>query len=356
MCGDAQPGGPAGHRGPGRRDHAVPVAVGLDHGHHLAAGHPGPQHVDVAADRAEVDEGLGVQVLAGARALAGPGLAGRGMLTRTGPRGTRRAGRGPRRPPRSALPPGRWLARPPPRRRRWPRGRPGPAGRHAVQEGGRGGGIGRAEALGQQRAGQAGQHVAGPGRGQPGRPGGVDPDRVGPGRVRGEQITVVEPLSRTVTPRTGGRPRVGQPLGLDVGPVGAGQPGQLAGVRGDQRGRRPRQQVAVLGQDRQPVGVDQDREVGARTAASSSADVLAGAHARAGHPGLDPAGRRQEAAAVVSCQRLPPLRMRGLGRHGDHGLGPRLPDQAPRRGRTATGPCRPRRASPRRWTSRAAPV
>ena len=60
QVGDAQPAGPAGQRGPGGRDHAVAVPVGLHRGHHLAAAYQVAQRGDVAGDRAEVDEGLPV--------------------------------------------------------------------------------------------------------------------------------------------------------------------------------------------------------------------------------------------------------------------------------------------------------
>ena len=58
QVGGAEPGRAAGQRGPRRRDHAVPVPVRLDHGHHLAAADPLAQGRDVAGDRAEVDAGL----------------------------------------------------------------------------------------------------------------------------------------------------------------------------------------------------------------------------------------------------------------------------------------------------------
>ena len=124
------------------------------------------------------------------------------MLTRTGPRGSRRAGRGPRRPPRSALPPGRWLARPPPRRRRWPRGLA--AARRAATP------CRKAAAVAASGGVRPWASSA------PARPESTSPDpavasqgvpveltRSGwaQGESGGEQITVVEPLSRTVTPR-----------------------------------------------------------------------------------------------------------------------------------------------------------
>ena len=55
---DAEPARPAGQRGPGGREHAVPVAVGLDHGHHPGRGRR-REPADVVPDRVEVDDRLG---------------------------------------------------------------------------------------------------------------------------------------------------------------------------------------------------------------------------------------------------------------------------------------------------------
>ena len=60
QVGGAEPARAAGQRGPGRGDHAVPVPVRLDHGHHLAAADMLPQRRDVAADRGQVDDRLPV--------------------------------------------------------------------------------------------------------------------------------------------------------------------------------------------------------------------------------------------------------------------------------------------------------
>ena len=110
QVGDAQPAGPAGQRGPGGRDHAVAVPVGLHHGHHLAAAHQLAQRGDVAGDRAEVDESLPVHAVTGSGTR--PAAPGPGPRPRSGPGPARRVRRSPG-PPRPAARPGR-AGRPPP--------------------------------------------------------------------------------------------------------------------------------------------------------------------------------------------------------------------------------------------------
>ena len=56
---DAEPGGAAGQSRPGARQQPVPVAVRLDHCHHLGGGGVPGQRGDVRADGGEVDHCLG---------------------------------------------------------------------------------------------------------------------------------------------------------------------------------------------------------------------------------------------------------------------------------------------------------
>ena len=117
--------------------------------------------------------------------------------------------------------------------------------------------LGGRQSRRQQRADHPGQHVAGPGGGRPGLPGRVQVDRAA--GVGDDGDVALE--------QHGGAERVGQLAGgadpVVPGRV-AGQPGEFTGVRGQHRRRAAvGDQLGVGGQDGQPVGVDEHRQVGA---------------------------------------------------------------------------------------------
>ena len=58
QLGDTEPGGAGLQAGQGHRPQAVPVGVGLDHGHPWHAGGVG-QHAGVVGQRVQVDDGPG---------------------------------------------------------------------------------------------------------------------------------------------------------------------------------------------------------------------------------------------------------------------------------------------------------
>ena len=112
-----------------------------------------------------------------------------------------------------------------------------------------------------------------------------------------EQHARAEPVRRA--------PRVLEPPRLDVGRVRAEQPAELARVRGDQRGRGPRQQLPVPGEQGQPVRVDQHRQAGGEHRREPPRRRVVGAHARARRPTPAPGPRRREPRARRWTRREP---------------------------------------------------
>ncbi len=136
----------------------------------------------------------------------------------------------------------------------------------------------------------------------------------------GVAITVVEPLSSTVTPSSAAARRDRrEPVRLDVGVVRVQQPGELARVRRDQR-RRPRwpgQQVLAPGQHREAVGIDEHGQRLRQYSGEQRRSIVIGAEPGPGDP-------RLYAPSGLDCGRSGRLgRVRRIG-HSDDGFRPVL--------------------------------
>src|SRR4051794_40841928 len=124
--------------------------------------------------------------------------------------------------------------------------------RASVDEGARGRGLERAEALREERADDAAQHVACPRRGERGGGAGADRDRAA--RCRDDRVVALQQHhGLAALRRVAG---VVQAASLDLVGVDVEQAAELGGVRGEDGGRAAPGQV-VDGERVQAVGVDQ---------------------------------------------------------------------------------------------------
>jgi hypothetical protein len=182
------------------------------------------------------------------------------------------------------------------------------------------GGVERVEALGQQRPGEAGEHVPGAAGGQRRHPGGIDGQP--PVGVGDHRVVALEQHGRPPALRLAGGLLQPRPGGV------GGEPGELAGVRGQQGRSPPLGQRPAGAEGEQAVGVDHGR---ALVGGQQPPDHLLGAVGPPQpRPDPDGGGLTQPApAGVVGVAGQPPAR---LGQGHGQGLGHGRPDPVGHRG------------------------